>query len=66
MLVIGQDGFAANRLDGRNNRRFRSRDNDAAERRFLRAPPDLDDHRRAGDLRQNLVRKPRRAHAGGN
>ena len=34
MLGIGQDGFAANRLDGRNNRRFRCRDNDAAERRF--------------------------------
>ena len=37
MLGIGQNGFAANRLDGRNNRRFRCRDNDAAKRRFLRA-----------------------------
>ena len=58
--------FAAGRLNRRNDHRFCRRHNDPPHLRLFGAAPDLYDHRNPGNIRQNLVREPCRAHTGGD
>ena len=54
------------RLDGRDDLRRVGRDQNRPDVRLHGAPPDVDDHRLAVNVRERLVRQPGRGHAGWN
>ena len=64
MVGIGKDGIAAAVPHGLGNLRFGAGYHDGSDIGFHGAPPDMDDHRLAGDVGQRLARQAHRCHAG--
>ena len=66
MVGPGHDGDAAHPFNRRNHLRSVGRHNHRADARFLRSPPNMDDHRLAANVGQRLSRQAGRGHAGRN
>ena len=66
MVGAGHHGAPAGLLDAGDDRLGIGRDHNRPGLGRLRAPQDVHDHRRAGDVGERLARQPGRGHPGGN